>query len=72
MKAIEFESRRNENGTLSVPSRVAQQLSAGTTVRVLLLVENRTEDDDWRELTARAFAEGYAEGDAIYDKLPPR
>ena len=70
MKALEFEAPLNPDRTLTVPPAVAAQVPAGGTVRVLLLVAESTEDEDWNRLTAEQFFKGYADSDAIYDELP--
>jgi hypothetical protein len=68
--AHEFEARINPDGTLNVPGEVVARLPAGQTVRVLILVQETTEEEDWRRLTYEQFLKGYAEEDAIYDELP--
>ncbi|MBI1742512.1 hypothetical protein HYR54_05525 [Candidatus Acetothermia bacterium] len=70
MKALEFQTRLNPDRTLTVPSEVAQEVPAGQSVRVILLISESREDQDWARLTAEQFVQGYSEDDAIYDKLP--
>jgi hypothetical protein len=70
MKAIEFQTRVNQDQTLTVPPDVAFLLPKGETVRVLVLLKESDEDTDWRSLTMEQFLEGYAESDAIYDQFP--
>jgi hypothetical protein len=70
MKALEFEARLNPDHTLAVPESVAAQIPPGRPVRVLLLVAEITEEQDWSQLTMTEFLKGYAESDAIYDQLP--
>ena len=72
MKALEFESRLNDDGTLSVPPQVAVQLAPGKPVRILILVDEVGEDEEWNQFTALEFAKGYADSDAVYDDLSPR
>jgi hypothetical protein len=72
MKALEFEAQLGPGQTLTVPQAVADQLPTGQTVRVLLLVPDSTEEQDWRRLTTEQFAKGYADSDAAYDNLPAR
>jgi hypothetical protein len=69
MIAHEFQAQVNADGSLSVPEEVARQLPAGQAVRVLVLVPEPTEEEDWKRLTMEQFLAGYAEGDAIYDQL---
>jgi hypothetical protein len=70
MKAIEFQTRVNQDQTLTVPPDVAFLLPKGEIVRVLVLLKESDEDTDWRNLTMDQFLEGYAESDAIYDQFP--
>jgi hypothetical protein len=72
MKAVEFQSELNPNQTLSVPVSVADRIPPGQTVRVLVLIPEGSEDQDWEQLTAMEFAQGYADSDAIYDQLSKR
>lgn len=69
MKAFEFESCLNADNALPVPHGVAEQLGRDRPVRVLVLVAEAAEDAAWRELTVAQFQKGYADGDAIYDRL---
>ena len=69
MKALEFQTCLNPDQTLPVPSEVAQQVPPGQAVRVILLISESREDQDWARLTAEQFVQGYGEDDAIYDKL---
>ena len=69
MKALEFQACLSSDDTLKVPPNVADQIGREQSVRVILLVPDQTEDRDWAQLTAQQFLKGYAEGDAIYDKL---
>jgi hypothetical protein len=72
MKAIEFETRLNPDRTLSVPAGVADQVEPGQAVRVLLLIDDASEERDWKRMAAAEFLKGYAESDAIYDQLSGR
>lgn len=69
MQAVEFTSEVNERGELPVPRDLARTLAHAKKVRVILLFpSDDTEDADWSRLTAEQFLNGYAPGDAIYDK----
>ena len=68
MKAIEFESELQANHTLSVPAKIAERIRAGQPVRVLLLIAESAEDQEWEQFTAAEFGRGYADSDAIYDQ----
>jgi hypothetical protein len=68
----EFILRRGAQVTrgdqIPVPADVAQQLPAGSTVRVTLLWETG-EDEDWRRLSLERFAGAYAPEYSVYEKL---
>ena len=70
MRALEFETRLTSNGTLPVPEDIAAQVPRGQPVRVLLLVDEPVEDQEWARMGAAEFLKGYAESDAIYDRAP--
>lgn len=65
MRALEVIGTVDENQqvhfdlppTVKLPSRF----------RAIILIS--AEDEDWSRLTAQQFAAGYAEADAIYDRL---
>lgn len=69
MKVLEFETQMPEDGTLRVPPDIAAQIPRDDAVRVVLVVGDSAEDEDWRRLTANRFFKGYAQGDDIYDAL---
>ncbi len=69
MKALEFQTCLNPDRTLTVSSEVAQQLPQGKSVRVIVLMSESSEDQDWVSLTTEQFIQGYSEDDALYDKL---
>lgn len=69
MKAVEFQARLSADDTVKVPRDLAAQLSNGQPIRVIILVPESAEDQDWSRLSADEFLKGYAPGDAIYDKL---
>ena len=48
---------------------VAAQIHREQPVRVILLIPEPDEDQNWSYLTAEQFLKGYAESDAIYDSL---
>ncbi|HZQ07886.1 MAG TPA: hypothetical protein VFD70_14980 [Anaerolineae bacterium] len=70
MKAYEFPVKVSAEGTLEIPTPLADLLPRGETVRVIVLVR---EPDDvyeqrvWSYLTAKEFFAGYAESDGIYE-----
>jgi hypothetical protein len=71
VKTLEFRAHVSEDRTLIVPEELASQLHPDEPVRVILLVATPSEDEAWSRLAADEFLKGYADGDAIYDDLPP-
>jgi hypothetical protein len=69
MKAIEFESQMNPDHLLRVPEAVADGIPAQCPIRVLLLIPESDDDQQWEGLAAAEFGQGYADSDAIYDNL---
>jgi hypothetical protein len=70
MRPIQFETKLNDDRTLTVPPEAAAQLSPGQRLRVLLVVDDSDEERDWVRMATEEFFKGYAESDAIYDELP--
>ena len=67
MKALEFESRLSKDANLKVPENLAGQIPKEEAVRVIVLLPEDAEDEDWQRLTSEQLLSGYAEGDSIYD-----
>jgi hypothetical protein len=72
MKAFEFETLLNADGTLLLPADLRKQIPPHHTVRVLLLLNESEEDADWARLTTTQFLQGYDAEDVVYDNLPGR
>lgn len=68
MKAFEAPLKVGQDGELDVPDSIKSQLKPGQDVRLLLLVEDST-DEDWSRLSAEQFFAVYDETDAVYDTL---
>jgi hypothetical protein len=68
MQAIEFSAERNGN-TLTIPSDILSQIPASSSARVILLLEEDSEDKSWREASYRQFLRDDAPEDAAYDRL---
>jgi len=52
-----------------VPADLAAQIPKEKSVRVIVLVPERPEEEDWRRLTQDGFLRGYSESDGIYDAV---
>ncbi|PKB80867.1 MAG: hypothetical protein BZY88_07575 [SAR202 cluster bacterium Io17-Chloro-G9] len=69
MKALEFRTKINPDFTVSLPPEIAAQTRQAQPVRVILLIPESNEDIDWAQLTVEQFAQGYSDGDDIYNDL---
>ena len=69
MKVLEFDTQMPSDGTLKVPPDIAAQIGNDDQLRVVLVVGDTAEDEDWRRMTSNRFLEGYSKGDEIYDAL---
>ncbi len=69
MKILEFPTYITPDNTVRLPPEVAAQIQQEAPVRVVLIFPEEVDDQDWVHLTTEQFMKGYAESDAIYDKL---
>ncbi len=69
MKALEFEATLSEGATLKVPDDLAGQIPKEEAVRVIVLLPESAEDNDWRRLTTEQLLSGYSDSDSIYDAV---
>jgi len=71
MKTLEFQGQLKPDGTMAVPENIAEQVPAGQTIRVMIVLpEAESEEKEWTHMAAAEFLKGYAESDAVYDDLP--
>ncbi len=70
MASWQFQGELSSDQTLRVPAEIAESLSLGQKLFVVLATADQGEDADWRRLTLEQFLDGYGPGDAIYDELP--
>jgi hypothetical protein len=72
MKALEFQTSLNPDGTIRLPEGLSAQVPGGTTVRVIVLIDEPSDEDrEWAEMSAAEIAKEYGDDDAAYDHLPP-
>ena len=69
MKVLEFQTHISSDGTLKLPADIAAQIVGDDNVRVVLVLGDSSEDEDWKRLTADRFLAGYSPSDDIYDAL---
>jgi hypothetical protein len=70
VETYQFEAVLQSDQCLRVPAEVAQALPAGQVVRVVLLVGDDKEDEDWKRFAMDQLFKGYGEEDDAYDQLP--
>lgn len=68
MRRVEFEAELTTPGVLKIPPAVAQKVSVPVHAKVILILGEPEEDEDWRLLTCQQFLRGYCDEDAIYDE----
>jgi len=69
MKAFEFETTLTAEREVTLPFELKMQLAPGSAVRVILLLADPDEAQDWARLTTEQFFKGYAPADSVYDAL---
>jgi hypothetical protein len=73
MKAYEFPANVTTEGKIELPDVIWQQLANNQQVKVIILVNEPTEEAQeeaaWNRLAAEQLLKGYSEDDAIYDTI---
>ncbi|MBD2194040.1 MULTISPECIES: hypothetical protein [Calothrix] len=73
MKAYEFPANVTDEGKIELPNAVLQKLANNQQVKVIILVNEPTEEEQeeaaWHRLAAEQLLKGYSEDDAIYDTI---
>ena len=69
MKAVEFETTMNNDGQISLPPDLAENIPSGEPVRVVVMWDATSTDTTWREAGRRTFEEAYCAADAVYEQL---
>jgi hypothetical protein len=73
MKAYEFPAQVNAEGKIELPDAVLQQLSYNQQLKVIILVNEKSEDEKdnqaWHRLAGEQLLKGYSQEDAIYDTI---
>lgn len=72
MQQFEFQTFLPADATVTVPPEIAVQVEPNRPIRIVMLVPDPLEDREWSALTASEFLDGYADEDAMYDRLPTR
>ena len=69
MKAIEFTTSLHSTTAINIPASFQHKFEAGQEIKVIILPLNSAENDDWNDLTTKAFFSGYSDEDSVYDTL---
>ncbi len=70
---IEFQGQLNADRTVTVPANVVDQVPAGQTFRVVIVLEECADEEQaWSRMAAVECLKGHAEADAAYDLPEPR
>ena len=71
MKTITRPARIDDDGDLELEAPLPEEFRKGYVATVVLVPENEEREAmaAWRALATRAFFEGYADSDAIYDDM---
>ena len=67
MSSIEFETELRGEPTLPLPPEVVAKLPKSGRAKVLVLVEDDLEDDQWRRASYEQFMKDDSPEDAVYD-----
>ena len=72
MKAYEFPAKIGPEGSVTLPESLAKSLSEQETVRVIILVNEASDDEEdaeWSRFASSQLLAQYDEADAIYDTI---
>jgi DNA-binding transcriptional regulator/RsmH inhibitor MraZ len=71
VRALESEAVLDAQGRLAVPDEVADALSRGARVRVILLIDDPADRDEnlWSRAATAEFLADDHDGDAVYDRV---
>jgi hypothetical protein len=68
MRAFEFQTQPNSDGSIHLPPDVAGQIAQASEVKVIVLLPD-DEERQWVRFASQRFAEGYSPADNLYDDL---
>ncbi|QIR37636.1 hypothetical protein HCG51_13555 [Tolypothrix sp. PCC 7910] len=73
MKAYDFPANVTAEGKIELPNAALQNLANNQQVKVIILVNEPTEEKQeqaaWHHLATEQLLKGYSEDDAIYDTI---
>jgi hypothetical protein len=68
MRQIEFDTELQDKPFLAVPQEVAAQLPKSGHAKVILLLAEDAEDEEWRAAAYEQFMKENGSEDSVYDK----
>ena len=69
MKAIEFPTKIKKDKKILVPELYQKEIRDNQNARVIILLEQENNEQDWNQITTEQFLNGYLIKDSEYDKL---
>jgi hypothetical protein len=66
MKAVEFKTRLKHQ-SIQVPDNLSSIIDEDKDVRVIILFDEETETDSYKNMVNEQFIKGYSDSDSIYD-----
>ena len=69
MSAIEFTTELSGTAVLNIPREIAAQLPKSGKARVIVLMDESSDDSEWRSAAYEQFLRNDAPDDAIYESL---
>ena len=71
MKVYEFSTKVKPDGSLELPDALVEQLPEDQALRVLIMVDEPTDDEDkaWSRFAAEQLLAQYDDADEIYDRI---
>jgi len=70
MSSIEFETELSGEPALVLPPEVLAQLPKSGRVKVVVLLQDDPEDEQWRRASYEQFMKDDSPEDAVYDAYP--
>ena len=68
-ESFEFAAKISRGGKIGLPKPVLKQIAPGHAVRMLILVDDSEEKQEWQLLAVEEFFKDYDSKDSAYDKV---
>jgi hypothetical protein len=69
MKAIEFPTKIKKDKKILVPEKYQKEIRDNQNARIIIILEQENNEQDWNQMTTEQFLNGYLIKDSEYDKL---